>query len=73
MLKEFSVTNFKGFKNTIKFDLSAKDYEFNSNITRNNIVNKAIIYGKNGVGKTNIGRAIFDIIYHLSDNKKFDN
>lgn len=73
MLKEFSVTNFRGFKKTVTFDLSAQDYEFNSNIVKNNIVNKAIIYGKNGVGKTNLGRAIFDIIYHLSDNKKFDN
>ena len=70
MLKEFSVRNFRGFKNTIKFNLTAKDYEFNSNIIKNGIVNKAIIYGKNGVGKSNLGKAIFDIIFHLTDKTK---
>ena len=70
MLKEFSVRNFRGFKNTIKFNLTAKDYEFNPNIIKNGIVNKAIIYGKNGVGKSNLGKAIFDIIFHLTDKTK---
>ncbi|MBR2082127.1 MAG: AAA family ATPase [Elusimicrobiaceae bacterium] len=73
MLNKFSVSNFKGFKDTITFDLTAKDYEFNPNIIKNGVVNKAIIYGKNGVGKSNLGKAIFDIIYHLTDNKKLDN
>lgn len=70
MLKEFSVRNFRGFKNTIKFNLTSKDYEFNPNIIKNGIVNKAIVYGKNGVGKSNLGKAIFDIIFHLTDKTK---
>lgn len=49
MLKRFEVTNFKGFKDTLLFDLSARDYAFNSEIVKNGLVNKAIIYGKNGL------------------------
>ena len=72
MLKKFSVKNFRGFIDEICFDFTAKAYEFNQQIIKNGLVNKAIVYGKNGIGKSNIGEAIFDIIYHLSDNKKFD-
>lgn len=71
MLKKFAVTNFKGFKERIEFDLSKpRNYEFNSFAIRNGIINDAIIYGPNGSGKSNIGLAIFDIINHLSQNRK---
>ena len=65
MLKKFSVKNFRGFIDEICFDFTAKAYEFNQQIIKNGLVNKAIVYGKNGIGKSNIGEAIFDIIYHF--------
>ena len=71
MLKRFEVSNFKGFKDKIVLDLSDhKDYEFNSQFIKNDLINKALIYGKNGSGKSNLGYAIFDITYHLTDKMK---
>ena len=52
MIKRFEVENFKGFEKRLVFDLTARDYEFNRSLVNNGVVNKAIIYGKNGVGKT---------------------
>ncbi len=69
MLKKFSVSNFKGFKELITFDLtSSNGYTFNPECVKNGIVNCGIIYGYNGCGKSNMGLAIFDIIEHLTDN-----
>jgi len=70
MLKRFEVDNFKGFQEKLVFDLTARDYAFNRELAQNGIVNKAIIYGKNGVGKSSLGIAIFDIISHLTDKER---
>ena len=70
MLKRFEVRNFKGFRDNLVFDLTARDYAFNKRIVKNNLVNKAIIYGKNGIGKSSLGIALFDIISHLTDKEK---
>lgn len=70
MIKKFEVSNYKCFKEKMVFDLTAHNYEFNNQLIKNGIVNKAIIYGKNGVGKSNLGYAIFDIITHLTDKQK---
>lgn len=70
MLKKFEVENFKGFENNIVFDLSAREYAFNKNLVVNDVVNKAIVYGKNGVGKSSLGIAIFDIVSHLTDKER---
>lgn len=70
MLKRFEVENFKGFQSKLVFDLSAREYVFNPTLVQNGIVNKAIIYGKNGVGKSSLGIAIFDIISHLTDKER---
>ena len=35
---------------------------------KNGVVNNALIYGHNGVGKSNLGLALFDIIGHLTDS-----
>ena len=68
MLKKFEVTNFKNFKDTLSFDLSkTKSYEFNPKCVKSGIVNKSLVYGYNGVGKSNLGFAIFDLISHLTD------
>ena len=68
MLKRFSVKNFKGFNSKLVFDLGdTNSYAFNSGAIANGIVNNALIYGHNGVGKSNLGLALFDIIGHLTD------
>lgn len=70
MLKRFEVENFKGFKNRLVFDLSSRDYSFNEYLIKDKIVNKGIIYGKNGIGKSNLGIALFDIVTHLTDKER---
>ena len=63
MLKKFEVTNFKNFKDTLSFDLSnTKMYEFNVECVSKGVVNKSLVYGYNGIGKSNLGFAIFDLI-----------
>jgi len=68
MITKFSVSNFKNFKNKLTFDLNkSKNYEFNTNCVDNGTIKKALIYGHNGVGKSNLGFAMFDIVSHLTD------
>lgn len=69
MLKKFEVKNFRGFEDWVTFDFEARDYGFNTYLVKDNIVNKAIVYGKNGVGKSCIGFALFDIVTHLTDKE----
>lgn len=72
-LKRFSVQNFKNFKNKYTLDFSdVKEYTFSHACIDNNLIKNAIIYGKNSVGKTNLGLAMFDITYHLIDKMKSD-
>lgn len=71
MLKTFEVENFMGFKDRIVFDLCAREYAFNPKLIRNGIAKNILIYGKNGVGKTSLGYALFDIIAHLTDKTQF--
>ncbi len=73
MISKFTVSNYKGFKDEIVLDLSkTRDYEFNKDLIKNGNVNKGIIYGKNGTGKTNLGLALYDITSHLTDKRKPD-
>lgn len=73
MLRKFKVTNFKSFNEEFVFDLSkTKKYEFNSECIRNGITNNSIVYGHNGIGKSNLGLAIFDIIEHLTDKRRVE-
>ena len=68
MLKCFSVEGFKNFSEKITLDFSnVRDYRFNSQCLTNGLVSKSIVYGKNSVGKTNLGLAIFDIVSHLTN------
>lgn len=69
MLKLFEVTGFKNFQNTIKLDFSdVRDYKFNDLCITNKLLSKIIVYGKNSVGKSNLGLALFDIVSHLTTN-----
>ncbi len=71
MLKKFTVTNFKNFRNKTVFDLgSPANYEFNCEAIKEGIVSKGILYGINGCGKSNLALAIFDIVIHLTDKQK---
>lgn len=66
MLKEFRVKNFRSFNDEIIFKLdSVHEYEFNKSLIKDEIVNKAVVYGANGTGKSNLGYALMDISYHL--------
>lgn len=67
MLKLFEVTGFKNFNQTVRLDFSdVRDYRFNEACISNGLLGKIIIYGKNAIGKSNFGLALFDIITHLS-------
>ncbi|MFT4926799.1 MAG: AAA15 family ATPase/GTPase [Phenylobacterium sp.] len=69
MLTKFEVTNFKNFEKTFTFDFTnTKQYAFNAECVNQGIVNKALIYGPNGVGKSNLGFALFDLVGHLTSN-----
>lgn len=72
MLIKFEVSHFKSFEEKFVFDFEkTNDYQFNPECIKNGSVNKAIIYGANGSGKSNLGLAIFDIVSHLTD-KSFE-
>lgn len=68
MLKKFEVSNVKNFKDKFVLDLSdVHDYQFNMQCVKDGLVKDAIMYGRNSVGKSNFGMALFDIVYTLTD------
>ena len=68
MIESFTVENYKNFRDKVKIDFSkTKNYEFNNYLISNGLLNKVLLIGKNGTGKTNLGRALFDIVYTLTD------
>ncbi len=72
MLKKLTVSNFRSFERDFVFDLSdVNGYEFNKECIKNGLVNNALVYGHNGVGKSNLGLAIFDLVGHLTDNNVY--
>lgn len=71
MLRKFRVSNFKSFEKDFELDLTEVNaYEFNKASIKNGVINNALIYGHNGVGKSNLALAIFDIIEHLTDKQR---
>lgn len=71
MLKKFIVSNYKIFNEPITLDFSkVRDYKFNENCISNGLISKSIMYGKNAVGKTNLGNALIDIRYTVLPNEK---
>lgn len=71
LLERFSVQNYKNFKDEFVLNLAdVRDYKFNKESTNDGVVKTGVIYGKNSVGKTNFGYAIFDITYHIVDKMR---
>ena len=71
MIKRFSVTGFKNFRDECIIDFSlVRDYDFNRHLLKNGLINKALLYGRNGSGKSNLGFAIMDMACHLTDNAR---
>lgn len=69
MLTSFSVTNFRGFNETVTFRLDqASDYQFQSDLVAGPHVRKAIVYGANASGKSSLCNALADIVTMLTDN-----
>ena len=63
MLKKFTVSNYRSFEGPITLDFTkVGDYDFNEECIKDGVINKAIIYGKNAVGKTNFSKAILDVV-----------
>ena len=63
MLTKFEVKNYKNFKDKIVVDLrNTSGYKFNSECVQKGVISKAIIYGRNATGKTNLGKAMIDIV-----------
>lgn len=68
MLRKFSVTGYRCFKDRLTFDLTkTHDYEFNKHLVSNGLIVSGIIYGVNGSGKSSLGFALFDIVGVLTD------
>lgn len=66
MLRTFELKNYKNFKEWIKIDFSnIGGYKYNEDCLTNQLISKMIIYGRNATGKTNLGKAIFDIQNNL--------
>ena len=62
MLKRFEVKNFMNFIERVSIDFSkVGGYQFSTNCITDGMISKMIIYGRNATGKTNLGRALFDI------------
>lgn len=71
MLVEFRVENFRNFREELIYKLNdIKKYNFNQEAIKSNIAKNCLIYGSNNSGKTNLGLAIFDISFTLSDKDK---
>ena len=67
MLYQFEVSGFKSFNEKFSFRLDgAKEYSFNREAVRNDVIKTGIVYGVNGIGKSNLGLALFDIIFHIT-------
>ncbi|HEX9059726.1 MAG TPA: ATP-binding protein, partial [Clostridia bacterium] len=63
----FETAGFKNFESTITLNFSdVRDYKFNTECILNDLLGTIIIYGKNAVGKSNFGLALFDIVSHLT-------
>lgn len=73
MFKMFQVENYRGFKETLSWNLSdTRDYGFHKNLVDNKIAKKSVVFGRNGSGKSSLCTAVVDITAHLLDAEKDD-
>ena len=73
MLKRLEVTNYKGFKNKMIWDLSIGKFSsknYNSSLIKEKLPKLSTIYGGNGSGKSSLCTAIVDITNQLLDTEK---
>lgn len=71
MIKNFSIKNYKNFKEEISIDFSnVGGYQFNSDCIYEGLISKMLIYGRNASGKTNLGTALLDIKNLLVSNTR---
>lgn len=62
MITRFSVSNYRSFKNKIMIDFSkVGGYQYNQECLIEDLIGKMLVFGRNAVGKTNLGMAIIDI------------
>lgn len=66
MLKKFAVRNYKNFKDDISIDFeNIAGYQFGMDCITDGMIGKALIYGRNATGKTNLGLALIDIWFAM--------
>ncbi|MGE7673777.1 AAA family ATPase [Lysinibacillus sp. NPDC094403] len=71
MLKRFTISNYRIFNEPTTIDFSnVRDYKFNEECIKDGLINKAIMYGKNAVGKTSLGQALIDVRYTILPNER---
>lgn len=57
----------QGFSDKLTFDLTrVRDYAYNTRAVNPKAVREALVYGRNGTGKTNLGRAMLDARYNVA-------
>ena len=72
MIRKFQVKNYKNFKDVVSIDFTnVHDYKYNEYCVNADLINKMIIYGKNAEGKSNLGMALYDIVYDIQTNRVF--
>ena len=72
MLKRFALQNYKNFRDKIHIDFkSIGEYQFSTDCISDGVIAKMLIYGRNATGKTNLGRAIMDIVSTIFGGPRF--
>ena len=67
MILRFSVEGYRGFAERLTFDLTkTRDYTYNTKAINRHVVKNALVYGRNGVGKTNLGKAMLDARHNVA-------
>ncbi|MCQ2071448.1 MAG: ATP-binding protein, partial [archaeon] len=69
ILSKFTVAGYRNFVNRTCVDLTdVHRYDFNTGCIEDGRLFKTVVLGRNGSGKTNLGLALFDIVYTLTEN-----